>query len=162
MLAPARESPSSLRRQPWKPSNNSCVFFIMVTLTTAGNTKPPCLISLMVVPPSLFVPISTTTELCRVVFSVHPTATTMTTPRSRVCISPKQPRITNNPRTSAHQLMQPQPFVRHRDNSGTRSHLQFSTTVVESYPSAFLPPPRQLCNLRSTIDDSQTLMGRLS
>ncbi|QCE14573.1 hypothetical protein DEO72_LG11g1576 [Vigna unguiculata] len=51
---------SSSRHQPWKPSNQQlllsrnqiCVFFIMATLTVARNTKPPCLIPLMVAPPS--------------------------------------------------------------------------------------------------------------
>ncbi|QCE14679.1 hypothetical protein DEO72_LG11g1683 [Vigna unguiculata] len=170
MLAPARESPSSSRRQPWKPSNQQLRLLrhgnahgsgkheTTVLNTFNGRatveTQPPSL-------PSEFTPISTTTELRRVVFSMHPAATTMTTPRSRVCISPKQPQITSSPCISAHQHLQPRPFVRHHDNSGTRTHLHFSATAVESAPSAFLPPPRQPRNFRSTTHDSQTLMGKL-
>jgi len=70
-------------------------------------------------------------------------------------------RITSNPRTSAHQHMQPWPFMRHCSNSGTRTHLHFSATTMGSTPSTFLPPPRQPRNLRVTTHDSQTLMERL-
>ncbi|QCD89878.1 hypothetical protein DEO72_LG4g830 [Vigna unguiculata] len=73
----------------------------LVEMQPSSEMQPPLL-------QSVFAPASATTELRLVVFSVHPAATTMTAPRSRVYISSKQPRITSSPRTSAHQYL-PQP-----------------------------------------------------